>query len=377
MRSIRLLVDAHVFDGGFQGTRSFLKGLYSQLVKDNRFEVFLAARNTDQLEFEFGKGAQYLRLRSSSSVHRLALEWPRLIRKYSIDYAHFQYIVPPVKPCFFIVTIHDVLFNDHPGNFSLFYRLQKNFLYGHGAKKADLLSTVSAYSSTAIRRHLRISGKQIHLLPNAVADDFFEEYNKQQCISEIAARMGIDRYILYVSRIEPRKNHLRLINAFLRAELNEMSLVMVGEETIAVPGLKNRLRSMRASEKNKLHFITGVSDEELLLLYRGAQAFVYPSEAEGFGIPPLEAAAACIPVLCSGSTAMASYDFFGEGLFDPSNEDELVSKLRKIIDTPPTQDQLTGIAGIVKQRYSWQNTAAVLAESIITHHKKNIAYDTA
>jgi len=377
MRKIRLLVDAHVFDDGFQGTRRFLRGLYTQLVNDDRFQVFLAARDIELLQSEFGTGPHYLRLKSTSSVSRLVFEWPRLIRKYRIDYAHFQYIVPPVKNCFFIVTTHDVLFNNFPERFSSFYRLQKNYLYRRGAVKADLLSTVSTYSSIAIRQHLRISKKQIHLLPNAVEPCFFEKYDKPQCRKQVSSRFGVDRYILYVARIEPRKNHLRLINAFLRAELNNTSLVMVGDETLPVPGLKERLLSLSASERKKLHFLSGIPEAELLLLYRGADAFVYPSEAEGFGIPPLEAAAARIPVICSASTAMASYDFFGNGLFDPFNEEELVQKLQNVIQHPPGQFRLDEIARIVQQRFNWQSTATVLAQSIVSHHQKIQHHDPA
>src|ERR1044072_8702325 len=99
-KQIRLLVDAHVFDDEFQGTRTFLKGIYSHLLEKNNIHFFLAAHDDENLKKNFPGGIDrpnvtFIKYRKRSGLQRLTYEIPSLIRKYNIDYAHFQYITPP------------------------------------------------------------------------------------------------------------------------------------------------------------------------------------------------------------------------------------------------------------------------------------------
>jgi glycosyltransferase involved in cell wall biosynthesis len=89
---------------------------------------------------------------------------------------------------------------------------------------------------------------------------------------------------------------------------------------------------------------------------------VYPSKAEGFGIPPLEAGAACVPVLCSHSTAMSDFHFFGDNLFDPKDDKVLKEKLISIITHPPDPSALKDISEKIKERYNWTTSAEKLYE---------------
>ena len=156
----RIFVDAHVFDGGFQGSRSFIKGIYTELLNHPDLEISFAGRNREALEAAFPHPrARFLPLTSNSSTRRLAWELPRLLRKNHFDYAHFQYIIPPVPTCPLIVTIHDVLFDDFPALFSPSYRLAKHMLYRYAAQKADVLTTVSDHSAQSIRKNLGVKNK--------------------------------------------------------------------------------------------------------------------------------------------------------------------------------------------------------------------------
>lgn len=108
-----------------------------------------------------------------------------------------------------------------------------------------------------------------------------------------------------------------------------------------------------------------VDDADLLEFYRAAQAFVYPSRAEGFGIPPLEAAALRIPVICSNTSGMEQFGFFGEYHIDPYDLDLLKTKLIKLLEEPPSEDVLALISKVVRERYSWESAAEALFENII------------
>ena len=365
--STRILVDAHVFDSGFQGTRSFIKGLYTELLGYPDLEIYFAARDTDRLRLEFPQpAARFIRLQQSSAVKRLAFEFPAIIKKHRIDFAHFQYIVPPVKNCGFIVTIHDVIFKDYPEQFATWYRLQKRFLYKKSAAKADIITTVSSHSQRAIRQHLGTGTRPILLTPNGIAPQFFEPYDKNALQEKIRDVYGIGKFILYVSRIEPRKNQAMLVKAFQRSMLYQQGyhLVLAGKESIRTPAFHDALASLTAEQRAFVTWLPEVSDAQLVELYRAARFFVYPSAAEGFGIPPLEAAAARVPVLCSNAAALGDFHFFGSGHVAMTGEETLARQLLELITTPPSADALETISKKIEKDYSWKASAACLYVAI-------------
>ncbi len=263
----------------------------------------------------------FIKLKSTSSFARLIIEIPAIIKKYKIDFAHFQYIIPPVKKCKFIVTTHDVIFNEFPQEFSKTYRLTKNFLYKSSAKKADILTTVSEYSKQSIEKYLDIQGREIIILPNGVAPHFFEEHDKDLSSKYIKENYDFEKFILYVSRIEPRKNLVLLVKAYLDLKLYHQGyyLVLLGKKSMEVKEFDLLIKDLTSDIQKFIFVSDSVNDNDLLEFYGAASVFVYPSKAEGFGIPPLEAAATKTPVLCLNTSAITEFSFFGENHIDPSN----------------------------------------------------------
>lgn len=212
---MNLLVDAHVFDDVHQGSRTYIKGLYGELIRlMPETSFFLASYNTANLQKEFGSHAnvRYIQLKQSK-IFRLLFEFPFIIRDYKIDYAHFQYISPPYKNCKQIVTTHDILFKDFKNLFPLKYRILNDILFRISAKKADVLFTVSEYSKQRISQHYKIPAIDIGVTTNGISRDFLAEtINNNE--ADLKLKYDLKNYILYVSRIEPRKNHLLLLEAF-------------------------------------------------------------------------------------------------------------------------------------------------------------------
>jgi glycosyltransferase involved in cell wall biosynthesis len=372
---IRVFVDAHVFDGEFQGTRTFIRGIYSVLAKKNDLEIYMAANDIKNLAQNFAgfTNIHFIQYKSSSSFTRLAFEMPSIIRKNKIDFAHFQYIVPPIKNCRFIVTTHDVIFNEFPREFSWWYRMRKNFLYRISAGRSDILTTVSEYSKESIQKYLGTGSRKIHVIPNGVGNIFFNAPGKATARNFINQKYGFENFILYVSRIEPRKNHVMLLRAFLELGLYERGyhLVLLGDETIPTPEFDNIMNELNP-EIGKFIWINGsINDDELISFYCAASVFVYPSKAEGFGIPPLEAAALKTPVLCSRSSAMNEYNFFGKNLFDPYDYPAFKEKLNKLISSPKDEDELGDISDTIRRNYSWECSAENLYQ-IIVGEKANL-----
>lgn len=358
---MNLLVDAHCFDyNTSEGVNSYIRGLYSELIiiaKDIHF--YIVAANIAKVKKVFGEheNVTYIPLTSKNKIYRLLIEFPNIIKRNGIDVAHFQYTSPLIKNCRTIVTLHDILFKDFPSMFPLGYRLSKGIRFRFSAKRADLLLTVSEYSKDRITYHYNIPKERIVVTPNAVSTDFANV--DRETAKQFVASKSIDKYILYVSRIEPRKNQVDLLRAYIDLHLAEKGyhLVFIGRKTIEVPELERLMDSIDNKGKRYIHFINQVSYEELKMWYSAASLFVYPALAEGFGIPPIEAGVSEIPCICNNQTAMEDFTFFGDNLLDVK---DFVLLKKKIIENLKNQPDVKQIKKAITSKYNWKEVAKKL-----------------
>jgi glycosyltransferase involved in cell wall biosynthesis len=373
--AIKIFVDAHVFDGGYQGTRSFIKGIYTMIAEKPGIEIFLAANDIQNLKENFPDrpNIHFIKYKTSSRYKRLLLEIPALIRAHGFDYAHFQYICPPVKNCKFIVTVHDVIFNDLPADFSAGYRLAKHFLYKRSALQADLLTTVSEFSKNSIEKYFRVEPGKIHVVPNGINAAVFNIEGKDQACERLRRNYGLNKFILYVSRIEPRKNHLVLLDAWLDLELykKKIHLVFLGSRTHKTRSFYRKINHLPEEIRQFLFISDSMNDIELLDFYKAASLFVYPSGGEGFGIPPLEAAALEVPVICSNHAALKDYHFFDEDHINPFDLQLLKKRIKERVENPVNKEVLEERARFVKRIYNWKLPAENLYQLMLNKLKSD------
>jgi glycosyltransferase involved in cell wall biosynthesis len=361
MSRVKIFADCHVFDGTPQGSTTYLKGLYSELIADKQKTFFLAANNPKNLEQIFGQhdNVVYLQYRWKNKFMRLLFDTPALIKKHQIDVAHFQYVVPPIKKCRYVVTLHDVLFLDFPKYFPLPYRIKNRLLFEISAKYSDVVLTVSDYSKQRINAHFNV--KDVAITPNAVDPIFFEPYDKAAVRAEVKAKYGAENYWLFVSRWEPRKNHLMLLKAFAEHEFHQnYQLVFIGDAALANPAFDDYFSKLDKEVKAQVIFLSRVGFEDMVQLVRGATLSAYPSIAEGFGIPPLESLAANVPTICSNTTAMSDFDFIEKNLFNPYDADDIAQKAAYAL----TQSVSAATREKVASRYQWRHAAAFFCEAI-------------
>ena len=374
--SIRVLVDCHAFDDDFrQGITTYISGLYGAAVKQaEKIDFYFASRSPEKLEPLFGQGenVHYFKLCARGRFRRLIGEFPQLIKKANIDYAHFQYISPLVKSCREIVTLHDILFCDFPQYFSLKYRLSKGFWFRRSAKRADILLTVSNYSKIKISELWKIPEARIIVTPNAVASDWYEV---KKSIGPCCLGLPFDHYVLYVGRLEPRKNHALMVKCFRELRLWErnIGIVFAGHQAARCVQLQNELNRLPQEAEKFVRFWEGVDDKMLKQLYLNASLFVFPSLAEGFGIPPLEAGVLEVPCLCSDSTAMNDFDFFGAGRFSPYEPEQLKGKLFAFFNGDLRLPSARSIRETIKQRYSWSYSSEVLLSAVCKDYHSGLS----
>lgn len=360
-RKINVLVDAHIFDQSFQGTATYLKGVYNSLVKNDNFQITICANNIENIKTHFAdERFNFIKLRSKSKIKRLVIEIPKIIKLGDFDFAHFQYIAPPIKHCKFIITIHDLLFLDFKDSFPLSYRIKNRILFYYSSVRSDLLLTVSEYSRERISKHFGLNRNRIFVTPNAVDDK-----NPIHKV-DIKEKYQLSKYILFVSRFEPRKNHIGLLRAFIQLKLyeKEYQLVFVGskDEAIESKAFEFLKKQIPDSIQEHVKFFEKIPSQDLDYLYQEAECFIYPSKAEGFGIPPLEAAILETKVLCSNTTSMSDFDFLAYS-FDPRDQDEFNHKLNDILDDKNYPSKQ--IRKAILDKYNWDIIATDFAELLL------------
>jgi glycosyltransferase involved in cell wall biosynthesis len=317
---MKILVDCHSFDYDyFQGVTTYITGLYKDLINERKdIYFYFAAYNLNKIKEIFGAATNvfYLKLNYKSPLIRLTFELPFLVVKHKINYLHVQYKVPFFKFCKEIVTVHDVLFLDYPEYFNSKFIIINKIYYRFSSRRADILLTVSNYSKSRISSYFKIPESKIEITPNGVDEVFLNLSNNTNLLSDVKLKYGIDKYIIYVSRIEPRKNHDMVVNVFKELRLYEkgIKLVFVGAQTQKSVKLLDELKKVKYGS---IMFLENISTKELASLYSNAMFSIYPSFAEGFGIPPIESVIMRTPVILSNTTAMKDLSILSDKMIDP------------------------------------------------------------
>lgn len=353
MKRLRIGIDAHVVTGRFQGTRTTLTALLRALAtRAPAHDVTVYADDPDAAREAVGPSAfRFSAIGCSGSIGRLLRAFPRLFRRDRIDVGVFQYISPPTSRVRQVVFIHDILPITHPHLFPLLNRWRIRLLFGLSIRRAAMVVTVSDYTRRAVLAHYRLAPDKVRTILNGPSFP--------PATYATDAVPAADRYILAVGRIEARKNVPLLVEAFRRAGLAGVRLVVVGAFDLGF--------AHAFPPDLPIDHRTRVSETELIALYRGASLFVFPSEAEGFGIPLLDALLLGVPTIASNRTAMAEIAGGLAAQFDPCAPDAVQVLARLIAGhfsgmsvSAPDAGQREELAA----RFNWDRAATQLIDAI-------------
>lgn len=363
---MKIFVECHYLDSQvYSGASVYIIELYKSMLsfaKDVHF--YFAASNIENLKLIFGEESNVHYVQTSKNkIYRLLFEIPRIIKRKKIDFAHFQYLVSPFCKCKIIDTLHDILYEEYPEYFSFMYRISRSILFKFSAKRADIVLTVSTYSKNCIIKRYGIPENKIYITPNAVNDSFYNiESDKADLFNK---NNHIKNYILYVSRIEPRKNHFLLLKTYVEMSLwkKKLELVFIGKYDITSSCFDEYYENIPEKIKEHIHILSNVPFEDLKYWYRNATLFIYPTFAEGFGIPAIEAIAAKCPILCSNTTAMNDFPLEKDNFFNPNNPAELKDKIILFLENKAIFN--SNVNNLIRKRYNWNNSAMVLYKALI------------
>ncbi len=220
---------------------------------------------------------------------------------------------------------------------------------------AKAVTTVSNYSKSQIRKYI----------PSA--PEIFTAYNAVE--AEKAEPMKTERpYFLALASVDKRKNTDIIAEAFALSGLRDMKLIVVASHPSAEASVREQCERMGISDL--LEIRARVSDEELRSLYAGAEAFLFPSLDEGFGLPPLEAMAQGTAVISSDRTSMPEVLGDAALYFNPESKEELAEKMALIVGDEDLRKSLITKGFERVKAFSWSESAKEILKAFTYAAKK-------
>ena len=282
--------------------------------------------------------------------------------QYSLDLLHSPDFIPPFIPPFqrrfkSIITIHDLAFLHYPS----FLTRESARYYGRidqAVRRANHIIAVSESTRRDIVNLLGVPEEKITVIHEA-ADPLYRPLDRGEAGRFVRNRFDLpERFILFVSTIEPRKNVQGLLRAyrqFLDDYKLDVPLVLVGapgwlyDEVFA---LVEELDLQKACR-----FLGKVSPQDLLYLYNGARCLAHPAFYEGFGLTPLEAMACGTPTVVSNISSLPEVVGDAALLVDPEDEEQLIVALWRLVTDDDLWAELRD-KGLRRARsFSWEKTA--------------------
>ena len=198
-----------------------------------------------------------------------------------------------------VVTIHDLIFMRHPEYYNSIDVKIYTRKFRHALREADRIVAISECTKRDICELGGVEAERVDVIYQSCAKRF-SDIPTDRGLWQVRNKYGLpDRYILNVGSIEQRKNVLLAVKALHRLP-DDVALVIVGRHTPYADEVGLYVKENGLC--GRVLMLNGVPDEDLPALYRMADAFVYPSRYEGFGIPIIEAIRLGLPVVaCTGS----------------------------------------------------------------------------
>ena len=361
-KRVRVGVDFHTWDGIFQGTRSHILGLYREAITcapDLDFVFFLegiASLKAAHPEFS-APNVQLVSMPNHGGLWRLMAQLPNLQRRHAVDILHLQYRLPLFRSSDCAVTLHDLLFETHPQYFKTSYVWDAKVTFRNSARRAQELFTVSEFSKLEIVRRYGVNSDRIHVTRNGVDTRCFFPATGPDSRLE---KLGVTHrgYMLTVGRLEPRKNHATLIKAYAQLQGCVPPLVIAGQPDFGYASIFSLIRKARL--QNRIRVLPDVPDEVLPILMRHARLFIFPSFAEGFGLPVVEAMASGIPVIASDTTALPEIGGSATLYVSPQNWNQLSQLMQRVLGDETLSGKLARDGIEQAKKFSWAQPSQTL-----------------
>ena len=284
-------------------------------------------------------------------------------RRARLDLLHNVHNMAPVAPGVpQVTTILDVIYKRYPETHAGVLATGVALLVPLAARRSRRILTLSEAAKDDIAHYLHVEPDRIDVTPlgPGLADDVAP-------IDEAELRrrheLGDAPIVLTVSAKRPHKNLERLLEAIALVQADpEPVLVAPGYETVFEPELRQRAG-------DRIRFLGWVDDDELEGLYRAAKCFVFPSLAEGFGLPVLEAMVRGVPVACSRIGPLEEVAGEAPLYFEPTDTEDMARAIESLLGDAGLRTLLAEAGRERAKHFTWSRTA----EATIASYERALA----
>lgn len=272
------------------------------------------------------------------------------------------YVSPFLNRTRTIVTLYDLSFYHYPEYFRPFHRLYLRWGTRISARRAERIVTISESTKRDAVHLLKLDPNKIDVAVPGMDSQFLIPFSSETIAQFRRSKNLPDHFVLFLGTREPRKNIPSLIRAFalLRARTKlPYKLVLAGGRGWLDQDIP---RVLDETDMTKDVLFPGfVPDAELPLWYRAADAFVYPSQYEGFGMPALEALASGTPVVTSDVSSLPEAVGAAALLIDPRSPEQIADALARILGDTDLRAELCARGIQHARQFTWTRTAQITA----------------
>jgi glycosyltransferase involved in cell wall biosynthesis len=359
---MKIAIDARLWDPQNAGISRYLQNLIFHLQKiDKKNKYFVLLRQKEFNKLKFTKNFKKVPAEIPHYGIKEQTHLTRILNNLNVDFVHFPHFnTPLLYKGKFIVTIHDLTMHksSHKGSITnpLKHTIKKTAykeVFKNTVKKASKIITPSNFVKNDLLNNFPLKEDKLKVIYEGVAS-FSPHKTKQNHITS-----KDENYILYVGSLYPHKNIPRVIEAVKNINNNQkktISLLISSKEDKFFHSLKKQIQLKKQQKYVKL--LGFVPDSHLHSLYKNAQAFIFPSLYEGFGLPGLEAMAHKTLLLASDIPTHKEIYKDNCLYFNPFDFTSIQREIKYALSMPNNKKkQIISKAHLFVKRYSWEKMA--------------------
>lgn len=227
-------------------------------------------------------------------------------------------------------------------------------------KRAKKIITVSKFSKKEILEIYGCKDDLINVIWNGYNTNIYKKIIDNKKINKVLNKYGVKKpYLLYVGRLEKKKNTSFLVESFaMLKEYNKNikhKLVLIGSASFGYDEVKYMIREFNLDDD--VIMPGWIEEDDMPFFYNGAEAFIFPSKYEGFGIPVIQAMACEIPVVCSNIPVLMEIAKNAVLFFNPYDKESAVDAMKKIIEDDGLRSKLIKLGKKRAKNFSWEKCA--------------------
>ncbi|MBF0170344.1 MAG: glycosyltransferase family 4 protein [Nitrospinae bacterium] len=366
---VKIAIDVRTINKPRSGVGYYVTNLVEQLQVIDRTNAYCLLSNDPGFDAALAGSPNFnhCHTRVSNENHLVGDLWentylPHSLMNRGIDVFHGPaFMIPLYKgELKTVATIHDIVAYVLPRTIPMKYALYMKLLIGQVVKRADRLISVSESTKRDMVRWLGVPEGKISVVPQGVGKDFVPAPPDDEGGRLVRKKFGIrGDYFLFVGNLEPRKNLIRIMQAFEIAREKagrDLQLVICGKKGWLYDDILAAYHRIRRD--SEIVLTNYVDEADRLRLYQHARTFLFPTLYEGFGMPVLEAMACGAPVITSNVSSFPEICGDAALLVDPYDVQGIADAILSLEESPDLRASLRAKGLERAALYTWRETAA-------------------